>query len=448
MRFHMAYVFSATMALLCFDVFSDEETRGNTAYYQIIDGDPESYEAFERSFFASESPILKLAMHSSLCNLNLQNSEHMAIRNTYFAQKREKKHRYITTHMPCPILKAITKNNPPPIDATQLYIFEGISSSRDGSIKFIRSARELILNQGNLSKKNVATLADYLGIQGIISNIYDSGMNRSTYPFVTFSTIDTAPGKITLATKHRLISAYSSDSGIFIYEREKTSSDDTPWQPLDVKRHSKSLSLLQVGVGTSALDSIILNNQPEVEGAYFIENVAFSLNTEFNVNDFGYPLLLNNWFDPTTAGHGVQIIDAETIRRDGDWLYFTDASFLSLTAPDDPKLNLATNLPKVILKRKLQVSCKRELRRYLKISFSRAGEKDKWIDGEPQFEEFVGNHTKAFAQIACSPDSSLQNPSSLIATLESIYKYDFFNIDNYSASAARLIFEYTHYAAK
>ena len=73
MRSHMAYVFAATMALLCFDVFSDEGIRGNTVYYQIIDGDPESYEAFERSFFASESPILKLAKHSPLCSLVLQN---------------------------------------------------------------------------------------------------------------------------------------------------------------------------------------------------------------------------------------------------------------------------------------------------------------------------------------------------------------------------------------
>jgi len=447
MRFSMAYVFAATIAFLCFDVFSDEGTRGNTEYHQIIDGDPESYEAFERAFFASESPILKLAKHSFLCSLDLQNPEHMAIRNTYFSQKLEKKHRYITTHMPCPISEAITKHQPP-IDVAQLYIFEGVSSLRDSSIKLFRSAHELILKKGNLSKEDVATLADYLGIQGIISNVYDSGMKGSSYPFFTFSMIDTESGKITVTPKHRLISVYALNSGIVVYEREKTSSDDVPWQPLDVKRHSKSLSLLQIGVTSSAIDSITLNSHPEAEGSYFLENVAFSLNIEFDVNNFGYPLLLNKWFDPKISGHTVHIVDADTLRRDGDWLYFTDAMFLSLTAPDDPALNLATNLPKVILKRKLQVSCKRELRRNLSVSASRAGDKDKWMDGEPQFEELVGNHEKAFVQIACSPDSSLQNPSSLIANLESIYKYEFFNIDNYSTSAARLIFEYTDYAAK
>jgi hypothetical protein len=448
MRFSMAYVFAATIAFLCFDAFSDEGTRGNTEYHQIIDGDPESYEAFERSFFASESPILKLAKHSSLCSLDLQNSEHMAIRNTYFAQKREKKHRYITTHMPCSILEAITKNNPPPIDATQLYLFEGMSSSRDGSIKFLRSAHELILKQGNLSKKNVATLADYLGIQGIISNIYDSGMNRSTYPFVTFSTIDTAPGKITLAPKHRLISAYSSDSGIFIYEREKTSSDDVPWQPLDVKRHSKSLSLLQIGAKSAALDSIILNNQPEVAGAYFLENVAFSLNIEFSLNNFGYPLLISNWYEPSTAGHIVTIIDADTLRKDGNWLYFTEAFFMSTTASDQPTLNVATNLPKLIIKRKQQVSCKREKINTLAISSVPPGAKDKWINMDPKFKEINNSNDKAFAMIVCSSQSLLRDPSGIIANLEKLYFSDLFNVDNYSTSAARLIFEYANYAAK
>ena len=441
MRFKLTYVFAAAMALLCFDVFSDEGTSGNTAYYQIIDGDPDSYEAFERSFFAYESPILKLAKHSSLCSLDLQNPEHIAIRNKYITQKREKKHRYITTHTPCPISEALTKHQLP-IDVTQLYLFEGVSRSRDRSIKVFLNARDLILKHGNLSKDNVAILANYLGIQGNISNVYDFEMKSSMYPFFTFSTIDTEPNKINVTPKHRLISIYASDTGIFIYEREKTSSDEVPWLPLDIKRHSKSLSLLEIGVKSSAIDSITLNSQPAVEGAYFLENVAFSLNLEFDVNNFGYPLLLNKWFDPKISGHVVQVVDAETIRRDGDWLYFTDATFLSLTSLDDPALNLATNLPKVILKRKLQVSCKRELRRSLSVSASRTGDKDKWLDGESQFEELAGNHIIAFVKIACSPESSLQNPLSLMSKLESIYKYELFNIDDYSTSAARLIHEY------
>ena len=85
---------------------------------------------------------------------------------------------------------------------------------------------------------------------------------------------------------------FTTFSGIVVYEREKTSSDDVPWQPLDVKRHSKSLSLLQIGVTSSAIDSITLNSHPEAEGSYFLENVAFSLNIEFDVKK---KIILLSW---------------------------------------------------------------------------------------------------------------------------------------------------------
>ena len=438
----MSFVLAVMMAFLCSDVFSGEVSRGDTEYHQIIYGDPDSYEAFERSFFVSESPILKLAKHSSLCSLDLQNPEHMAIRNTHFVQKREEKHRYISTHIPCSLINAISKNNPLPMDATQLYILEGLSPSRDDSMTFLRSAAELILTEGKLSKANVATLAGYLGVKGVTSDVYDSGMNASGLPFVTFSTIDTDPNKVNPTTKHRLVSAYSTDSGIYIYERERISSNDGAWQPLDIKRHGKSVSLLQFGVKNAKLDSLVLDNQPEAEGGYFLENVAFSLSVEFDVNNFGDPLLIVNWYEPVAAGHIVQIIDSDTIRRDEDWLYFTDSSFMSLTAPDEPTLNLATNLPKVIIKRKLQVSCKRRLGKTLAMSAVPAGAKDKWFSGNPQFEK-MDDYLDVFILIACSPLSSPRDPYTYIRNLEKIYNSDLFQIDNYSTSAARLLWEST-----
>tara|TARA_B110000238_G_scaffold80251_1_gene88328 strand:- start:289 stop:534 length:246 start_codon:yes stop_codon:yes gene_type:complete len=71
-----------------------------------------------------------------------------------------------------------------------------------------------------------------------------------------------------------------------------------------------------------------------------------------------------------------------------------------------------------------------------------AGAKDKWFSGNPQFEK-MGDYLDVFILIACSPLSSPRDPYTYIRNLEKFYNSDLFQIDNYSTSAARLLWEST-----
>ena len=186
----------------------------------------------------------------------------------------------------------------------------------------------------------------------------------------------------------------------------------------------------------------MLKNQPEAEGAYFLENVAFALRLEFENNNFGYPLLLRLDKDPDNFGHWALVIDANTINIENDWLYYTEAVFASTTIQDDPSLNLATNLPKIIIKRKAKVSCKRKLRTDLFTSLNRIGAKDNWEAENPEFRE-IGDHESALTKILCDDQIPSQNPTSILRSLDSLFRYDFYNFPNYSISALRLSYEHT-----
>ena len=442
MESYRTYLLNITLPAIFFIAFPVWSTPASPEYHQIIDGDSDSYEAFNRSFFASEYPILKLATHSSLCKLDLQNPDHMTVRNTAFIQKKEQSHRYIGAYFLCSEIASISELKLVPTDVTQLYTFEGLSALRSGSIRFVREAASLMVTKDKLSKEDATSLARNLGITDKISTVHDSRLTRSIYPFFTFSTVDAENSKDNSMPKHRLISVYSSDFGVFIYEREKVSRNLEPWHPLDIKRHIKAISLLQSGVGDSSLDSYVLKNQPEAESAYFLENVVFALRLEFENNDFGYPLLLRLDKDPDNFGHFALVIDANTIRLENDWLYYTDAMFASTTNQDDPSLNLATNLPKIIFKRKAKVSCKRELRTDLFTSFSLIGAKDNWEANNPEFRE-IGDHASALTKILCDDQIPSQNPISILRSLDSFFRYDFYNLPNYSLSAFRLSYEHT-----
>ena len=73
MESYRTYLLNITLPAIFFIAFPVWSTPASPEYHPIIDGDSDSYEAFNRSFFASENPILKLATHSSLCKLDLQN---------------------------------------------------------------------------------------------------------------------------------------------------------------------------------------------------------------------------------------------------------------------------------------------------------------------------------------------------------------------------------------
>ena len=442
MESYRTYLLNITIPAIFFIAFPVWSTPASPEFHQIIDGDSDSYEAFNRSFFSYQHPILKLATHSSLCKLDLQNSDHMAIRNTAFIQKKEQSHLYIGAYFLCSEIASISELKPVPTDVTQLYMFEGLSALRSGSISFIREAASLMITKDKLTKEDAVSLARYLGITDKISVVHDSRLTGSIYPFVTFSTVDAENSKEISTSKHRLISVYSSDFGVFIYEREKISRKLEPWHPLDIKRHIKAISLLQSGVGDSSLDSYVLKNQPEAEGAYFLENVAFALRLEFENNNFGYPLLLRLDKDPDNFGHLALVIDANTINIENDWLYYTEAWFASTTIQDDPSLNLATNLPKIIIKKKAKVSCKRKLRTDLFTSLNRIGAKDNWEAANPEFRE-VGDHESALTKILCDDQIPSQNATSILRSLDSLFRYDFYNFPNYSISALRLSYEHT-----
>ena len=427
-------------------VSSAENSKGVTSYHQLVSGDADSYEAFDVAFYSWERPILIVSKHDSLCYLN--QPEFLAAFETRLRdQTNTQGHRHIATHMPCTQIQKAVKKDIEPEDYSQLYLFQGLTPKPQASIDFVVMAANFIETQNDLTLSNVSDLANLLGIQGEVTAIYDWGVSDIDLgfqvPHVSFGLMTgDDPGQV----QHRIVSARWMSDGLWIYERIKRAPESFKWDALIPRIHSLSLSLLDDGARTNAYASAILKRQPEEEEAYFFENVAFALKSEFEANDFGVPILTQYWFEEEQLGHTVDIVDGSSVYKEGDWLYFTKARFLSTKLKSESGDNLATNMP-VIVKERIKASCNRKVFSRSSASLSVAGQKSKWSDAPTPFGE-LDMYTEAFVTAFCQPVVSTEDADlEKLNKFASLYSWDVFGMPDYSSRAFRMYFEYLNYTA-
>lgn len=360
LRFWPLSVFCASV-LLSGNVFSAENSRGVPAYHQLISGDPDSYESFDTTFLAWDRPILSLSKHSSLCYLDQSEPPYSIFEARLADELRKQGHRYVTAHAPCDETNGASGSTWEPLDYSQLYIFQGLTAEPKASMGFVFTAGELISDKNKLSTTDVSLLANYLGIRGEVADVHDFGLVENNpgmpMPYLTF-TVRVNEHKE--GVRHGLISVRTMPDGVWIYERTKLASYFDTWTELDAQIHGKSLSLLDYGAQSASFASTILKKQSDMEEAYFFENVAFALKSEFEANNFGFPILLEYFFESENLGHVVDVIDADSVYKEGDWLYFTKVRFLSTLNEKDSGDNLATNLP-IFTKVRMKASCDRKV---------------------------------------------------------------------------------------
>lgn len=441
MRFFCNLVLSLATYFVVNIAYSSEESRGVTEHHQLIPGDSNSYAPYDRTFFTWEQPVLSLAKPLSLCYLNSDNPLHTDFERGLFAASKKKNNRHLTAYIPCVEQPSTLENNGQLLDYARLYVFEGFSAARDNSISFIRDTALLLAAKEELSKSEVTSLVAKIGITDAVLNVYDAGLD-SYLPFLTFSTIE-AGSNLVGEPAHKLISIKAFEHGLFIFERVKVFDEETSWELADIDTHSAYLELLESGAINARRASAILNKSSDLElgAAYFLENVAFALRSEFESGDFGIPILLAYSFIPESIGYIFAVVDGSSIRRDGDWLFFTETRFMSGMNEEDPNLNPATNLPKLIYKRKSKVSCDRELRLDLAQSVKATGGQDSWSDVSGSFTE-LDEHSKAFVKIICGSLAKASDAADILRKLDSIYRYDFYQLPRYSERASRLRFEH------
>lgn len=403
--------------------FISGEAHAKAELHQIISGDSDSYQPFNRSFFVSQEPIIKLATHSSLCELSRENEDHRAIKQSHEIWARNSKHVHIGTYALCAQSEGAAVSD----DLTKIYLF-----ARNDSMRTFEEVMSLLQDNGTkLSKDEIATLVQHLGYTDSIADFHDFRVTDSLRPLLSFSTVSNDDASY----KQTLISAKFTDEGIFIYERIKNYSTPQPWTFLDIRSQIKALELLQLGTGVKELDSFALNKQPDAEQGYFLENVAFALKLEFEVNNFGLPILNRQMKDQTMLG--VSVMDHSALRRENDWLYFIEAFFIA-TKTNDEKFNLATNMPRIV-KVKGKFSCTKRVVIPIAESYSTLGQKNNWDNTTSNFS--YGENT-THLRLLCTEGLSLQDPEKILEAFDSIYSSTYFYEPNYARSAVRLMSEY------
>jgi len=418
-------IYLRLITFICF--FISGEAHAKAELHQIISGDSDSYQPFNRSFFVSQEPIIKLATHSSLCELSRENEDHRAIKQSHEIWARNSKHVHIGTYALCAQSEGAAVSD----DLTKIYLF-----ARNDSMRSFEEVMSLLQDNGTkLSKDEIATLVQYLGYTDSIADFHDFRITDSLSPLLSFSTVSNND----VSYKQTLISAKFTDEGIFIYERIKNDSTPQPWTFLDIRSQIKALELLQLGTGLKSSDSSALDKQPDAEQGYFLENVAFALKLEFDVNNFGFPILRRLMKNQTTVG--VSVMDHSALRRENDWLYFIEAFFIA-TKTNDEKLNLATNMPKTILKVKGKFSCTKRVVIPIAESYSMLGQKNNWDNMTSNFS--YGENTDHLF-LLCAQGLSLQDPQKVLEAYDSIYSSTYFYQPNYARSAVRLMYEYNAY---
>ena len=406
--------------------FISGEAHAKAELHQIISGDSDSYQPFNRSFFVSQEPIIKLATHSSLCELSRENEDHRAIKQSHEIWARNSKHVHIGTYALCAQSEGAAVSD----DLTKIYLFD-----RNDSVRSFEEVMSLLQDNGTkLSKDGIATLVQHLGYTDSIADFHDFSVTDSLSLLLSFSTVSNDDASY----KQTLISAKFTDEGIFIYERIKNDSTPQSWTFLDTSSQIKALELLQFGTGLKSSDSSALDKQPDAEQGYFLENVAFALKLEFEVNNFGLPILNRQMKDQTMLG--VSVMDHSALRRENDWLYFIEAFFIA-TKTNDEKFNLATNMPRIV-KVKGKFSCTKRVVIPIAESYSTLGQKNNWDNMTSNFS--YGENTDHLF-LLCAQGLSLQDPEKVLEAYDSIYSSTYFYQPNYARSAARLMYEYIAY---
>lgn len=424
-----------------------ENSKGVTSYHQLVSGDPDSYEAFDTTFLAWERPILTVSKHLSLCYPNQSEplpSFELSLRD----QMKESDHRLIALHIPCSDIEELVAKGIEPEDYSQLYIFQGFSAEPQAAIDFFLNAWEVIEATNKLTIPDVSILAELLGMPGSVSAVYDFGISDagsdSEGPYLTFGiATDDDAGE----TWHRLVSARYMSGSLWIYERVKAASDSFEWDILDTKVHGLTLSLLDEGATGPGYASSILRRQSDMGEAYFFENVAFALRSEFEVNNFGFPILMQYWFEEKRLGYTVDIVDADSVSKEGDWLYFTKARFFSSRHKSEAKESLATNIP-VVVKEQIKASCDRKVFTRMAVSLRAAGQKSEWSEMNTPFQEldrYAAPLVTVFCKALVSPE---ETASDKLTMFSSLYTYDIFGMPDYSTRAFRMWFEYQDHNAK
>lgn len=448
LRFWPLSVFCASVLLSGF-VFSAENSRGVPAYHQLISGDPDSYEAFDTTFLAWDRPILSLSKHSSLCYLDQSEPPYSIFEARLADELRKQGHRYVTAYAPCDETNGASGSTWEPSDYSKKYIFQGLTAEPKASMGFVFAAVERISDKNRLSTTDVSLLANYLGIRGEVADVYDFGLvenNPGTpLPYLTFTVRVNAQNE---GVRHGLISVRTMPDGVWIYERTKLASYFDTWTELDAQIHGKSLSLLDYGGQSTSFASTILSKQSDMEEAYFFENVAFALKSEFEVNNFGFPILLQYFFESEKLGHVVDVIDADSVYKEGDWLYFTKARFVSTLNEKESGDNLATNLP-IVMKVRMKASCdNRRVASNLSGSLGVTGRQSEWFEMNSPFEE-LNLHSQFFVMAFCK--SLVSKSDSALIMLEkfnSLFSGAVFEMSDYQFRSMRLWYEHMTYSAE
>lgn len=354
-----------------------------------------SFETYSNSLHASPVGMYSLAVHEEFCELDLSNQNHLDVRNLEFRRRRDAGDLLIAYFFRCEKLGALNAENYQNFERLKVYQFDGLAIKQDADLRLYLLGLALS-DEIEVSEDRTAYLKSALDLEGSVVVGHEVTRPSAGDVKLGFSLASADSSQ----TDTYLSVWLSEFFDVYIVEQTRGLLTKQDWGNKTKQRHMRAVENARKAPAGASVDSILLDEKPNLIPSYFLENVIFYAKEEFKSQNIGSPIFHGVRYDEASGGMAA-FIDFDSIRREGDWLYYDRLAFVSLPEPSKPTLNAGTNLVALDLRGKFQVSCSRKLRRQIKRSVTLAENKPLWEDDVARFEESDDMFIQVFEALMC-----------------------------------------------